>query len=687
MATKNPGERTSSEGWGSKPTGEELPFDARVMPGDDDTTDDDLSLAERNAAIDQEVKAALAEKAERLSAVELPNSATYVINQLEAIIQERIAYLYDSDILLDVERPSIKGKKAAADTDLTVNIIPLFRSMGAGASMQEVANTIAAAIQAHPYATKVTTAGPFINIELAAEVVSQEIFEQVAEHGEHYGWSRDTDPEIVVVDYSSPNVAKNLTLPHLRSTIIGQSIINLEEAVGNIPFGVNHIGDWGTHFGNIMYQYEQELAAHGDDFLAELEADPVATLMRIYRKFNEEVEAATDEDAEAMKKAGRELFLEVERGNPEYLALWRKFSEWSLRDFAPIYDRLGISFDAIQGESFYENRMAAAVQEGIEKNVLIELDDGSIVFPSQPLIDPSSMQTNFQIMLTPEGKPRSEMVVKPSGGTSYLTRDIAAITYRMRDLGAKRVLYVIGKEQGPHCIELFNIAEQMGVVTLGNAQHIDFGHLNVEGRKMSSRRGEVILLGDILDDATEAAGKVLDGREDEREVDDRTAELIGVGATVFNDLRQNRIKDIKFDPEKDVPEMMKNGGGVYIQYTFARLNSLLEKASALIDSFDQPVEEQYGAKAQKIEKDIVMAVARFPQVIKDAAETSSPHRVATYLTELCQMVNSLLANPKLRVVDAESPEAALFRAQLAAAASQVIENASKLLQMKLPNKM
>ena len=650
------------------------------------TGDTELSLQNKN--IDLQAKQILAEKTERLSSIELPNSQDYFLAGLQTHINELIQQRFSTDVTLELDRPSIKGKKVAGNSDLSLNIVPLARSLGGSIPVPEVARHVAEIVATDEFVANVEVAGPFINIEVDTAQTSSQIFSEVQSHGEHYGWFRDGDPEVVVIDYSSPNIAKNLTVAHLRSTIIGQSLMHLQEASGNIPFGVNHIGDWGTHFGNIIYQYQNELAEKGDEFINALNEDPAKVLMAIYRKFNDELEELPENERAATLDQGRQIFLELEQGNPEYVALWQKFRDWSLDDFHPIYKRLNnVGFDAIQGESFYEDRMADAVQEAIDHGVLIRKNDGSVVLPSQTLIDPATMKENAQIMLSQNGEPRDEIIIKPSGGTVYLTRDIAAILYRVRELGADRVLYVIGKEQGSHCIELFNIAHEMGAIALGNAQHVSFGHLNVNGRKMSSRSGKVVLLNQLLDDAEEAAARFMQeqGRDTSSSTED-LAEKIGISAAVFNDLRQDRTKDIEFDPEADVPKMLKNGGVIYIQYTFARLRSILTKASEQQLAAEGSIDSGPYTNAHKSERNILMLISKFPQVVQDAANSNSPHKVATYLTELCQEINSFQANPELRIIST-SGQSRAFRLALAEAASQVINNAAYLLHLQLPDRM
>lgn len=658
-----------------------------VYESPEQATDNHSLLHSMNDQLDVQVKQALAEKIERLSSVELPHSSDYALNQLQGRINQVVESLFGESAGLIVEMPSIKGKKMAGDFDLSANTSSLARQFGI--SIPEVTERIIAALNSEELIGSIESVGPFINIKLKMPEASSQVLGEVQESREHYGWHRDGEPEVVIVDYSSPNVAKNLTVAHLRSTIIGQSLMQLQEASGNIPFGINHIGDWGTQFGNIIYQYHKERARGGIGFMNQLNQDPPGTLMAIYRKFNEEMEKLPQEEKEKVLDAGRQIFLELENGDASHMELWEKFREWSLMGFGPVYEQLNdIRFDAIQGESFYEDKMESAVAEGLEKGVLVRNEDGSVVFPSQDLIDPATMKVNPQIMLDKQDNPRNEIILKPSGGTVYLTRDLAAIIYRVRELGAQKLLYVIGKEQGAHCIELFNMAHKMGAIALGEAQHVSFGHLNIDGRKMKSRGGKVVLLQELLDGARDAAQTDIDKREHSDELPEGLAEQIGVNAVIFSDLKNDRIKDKGFDPAKDIPEMLATGGAVYIQYSHARLNSLLEKAHAA-EKYESLGTVELGEvyEPQKIERDILMYIATFPRVVDTAAKLNAPHRVASYLTEFSQALNSFQASRQLRVVNAESSQARDFRVSLMEASAQVVRNAAKLLHMQLPEKM
>lgn len=636
----------------------------------------DNLLLNQNRILDEQVQAALAQKSEAIGSLELPPLTSYVGVQIRNQIEQSIADEGYDVSSVSLGRPTNKNA-ITSGVDLAINVAPL--STGSdGPRPPEIANNLATKIsEDNELVEDGSTIGPFVNIKLDYQRVAPMVLGEVSRLGEHYGHFRNGKPKVVVVDYSAPNVAKNMTAAHLRSTIIGHSLTKIEQAAGNIPFGINHVGDWGTQFGKIIYEYRKELDERGSDFIEELENDPTSTLMRIYRAFNER----EDSDPQAVDSA-REIFRDLERGNPELVKLWQKMRDWSMRDFAPTYERLGVNFDAVQGESFYEDRMGQAVNEALEQGVLQHAENGAVVFPGQTLTNPSTGQIN-DIMRDKEGNPRDEIVVKPNGGTVYLTRDLAAIKYRTQELGADEILYVIGKEQEAHCLKLFAIADKMGYIALGNASHVSFGHLNVDGRKMKSRAGKVVLLNDILDEAETEAKKMWLEHNPQTEGHELSTEateainMVGIGSVIFNDLRQSRIKDIEFNP--DFGASVKEGSVAYIQYTNARLNSVLDKVGQ-----PEPIAE-LPTQIQTQEREVVSLLSELPLIVAEAAQEKTPHKIATYLTSLCKAVNSFYRD--LPIKNAETREQRNFRLNLAVAAKQVINNAANLIHIELPEKM
>ncbi len=664
----------SSPGIRHESGGHEVPRDLFGPPASEQEFSHNL-LAERNHILDDAVKAAVADKILAVGAERLPATSDYFLARLDQSILDSIGAIgYDTE--LAVIAPPTQNSDITKNVDLALNAVKIAKQ--AQQNPLEVASRIATNLTKQTGIEQAVSAGPFVNASIDYSVAGPEILAEVAKFKHRYGYFRDGEPQLVIVDYSSPNVAKNMTLAHLRSTIIGHTLTKIQQAVGNVPFGVNHIGDWGTQFGSIIYQYKKELAERGEEFLTELVADPTATLMHAYRKFNE-----LQKDNPESADAAREIFLKLEQGDPELVELWDQFRTWSLSAFGPSYEQLRVSFDAIQGESFYEDRMTPVVEDALAKHVLKTNEDGAIVFPSQPLTNPSTGSINDRVMLDQGGKPRDEIIIKPSGGTVYLTRDLAAIRYRAEELGADKILYVIGKEQQTHCMELFAMAHQLGYVALGGAEHISFGHLNVDGRKMKSREGKVALLSEIVDEAVAAASGMLSERKILRgeayELDDEELEIarkIGTSALIFNDLRQDRQKDIEFSP--NMAKTLEAGGASYIQYTDSRLGSILKKLGE--PSVLTPLPSLSTA-----EREVLMKIALLPVVIKQAAEFNAPHRVATYLTAFCRTVNVFYHDHSIANADTEQERN--FRLHLVKAAKQVIENASNLLHIELPGRM
>lgn len=632
-------------------------------------------FSELNGALDDSVKARIIELRELAVEREYPPFAEYPLAGIEADIEKVVAEAgYDAGILR-LGPPTAKKNQDIAGIDLAFNAAGLAKR--ADRNPVEAAEELASQIGERDYVAEVTTVGPFVNITLDYERLAPAVVESIQSGQENYGRFTEGEgkPRLVLVDYSSPNIAKNMTVAHLRSTIIGESLATIHEAGGDTAVRVNHIGDWGTQFGKIIYQYRAELETHGDAFQTRLDEDPAAVLLEIYRKFNEEKK----DDLEANQEA-QEIFLALEQGDPELVALWDQFKKWSMADFAPVYERLQVEFDAIQGESFYEDRMAEVVEEGLASGVLRRNEEGAVVFPAQTLVDRVTGKENSSVMEDQNGDPRDEIILKPSGGTVYLTRDLAAIKYRAQELGVDKILYVIGKEQQGHCLMLFNMAEQLGYIKPGQAEHISFGHLNVDGRKMKSREGKVVLLDELLTEATAQAANLIaerrDGAKTRADDETRTAEQIGVGSVIFNDLSQDRRMDIEFNP--DSAASVESGRLPYIQYTHARLCSVERR---LPETFE--AEPDYAALSD-VEKGIVFKLASYPAVVRRAAQHNLPHHVASYLTELCQDLNYFYQSHS--VLKAEGSEQAT-RAAIISTARQVIQNATGLLHVEVPERM
>jgi arginyl-tRNA synthetase len=629
-------------------------------------------LTRRNLELDAKVQAAA--EAKRALAAEQPAPwlSEYVLPRLQGAVLARLAELGFDPEIVSVGPPTGKLPAGTARVDLAFNAARSAKARGG--SPVEVAAEMSSALAGMDTLAEAFALGPFVNIRFDARRFAAEVLGEVERLGERYGWQRSQTPSFTVLDYSHPNIAKNMTVAHLRSTIIGHSLYKIHAATGAAPFSINHLGDWGTQFGKILYEYQRANAQDAAGLRAALEADPTATLMRLYREFVER-----EDSDEAAVAAAQRLFLELEQGEAPLVELWSRFREWSMRDFAVVYSRLRVGFDAYQGESFYEDKMDAVVAEALERGVVVRRPDNAVVFPSQALYDPTSGRWVDSAMLDQGGQPRDEIILKPSGGTVYLTRDLAAIKYRTQTLGAERLLYVIGKEQRVHALLLFTIAEQMGYITHGQAQHVAFGHLNFEGRKMKSRAGTVVLLNDLIDAAIAAASGLARergaaaglGEEEQADI----ATKVGIASLIYNDLRQDRQGDIEFDP--NIAGSLEAGQGPYIQYAYARLRSI----SARFASDGQwAVPEELHAS----DMELLFHLASLPGVLAEAAERNAPHRLAGYVNQLAQLSNGFYAERSVRDAPAEEQR---FLLAVVKATERVFENACELLHIELPEKM
>jgi arginyl-tRNA synthetase len=387
----------------------------------------------------------------------------------------------------------------------------------------------------------------------------------------------------------------------------------------------------------------------------------------------------------------RELSLKLEQGDDELIDLWFKIRDWSMECFYKVYDKIQIPFDGMMGESFYDDKMPAVTEDGLNLEVFKKGEEGAIVFPGQTLSDPSTGKENPNVMKTRVNKDdkaedmvwKDEIIVKPNGGTLYLTRDVATIRYRAEELGAEKIIYAVGKEQRPHFMMLFNIVDQLDYCKLGKAVHVSFGHLNMEGKKMKTREGKVILLNDILDESISAAKELIQKRKtdlgessDLNDEEQDIANKVGIGTVIYNDLRQDREKDIEFNP--DAAKSLESGGCPYIQYTYCRLGSILKKAEDYSEKFEVP------ADISQVEKKMLVLLSMFPNTVSEAMRSNSPHKIANSLDQLTQLVNTFYQSQDVN----KAPEPLKsFRVALVKACQQVIRNASDLLHFEMPERM
>ncbi|MGE7673216.1 arginine--tRNA ligase [Lysinibacillus sp. NPDC094403] len=488
---------------------------------------------------------------------------------------------------------------------------------------------------------EVQVVGGYVNIFYQQPTITQQVLSQIVKEKNLYGTQQEPKGN-VVLDFSSPNIAKPFSMGHLRSTVIGNALANIAEKNGYKAIRINHLGDWGTQFGKLIVAYRK----WGDQ--QTIEAAPIEELLKIYVKFHEEAE-----QDDTLNEQARTAFKALEDGDKETLALWQWFRDESLEEFKTIYQLLGIDFDSFAGEAFYNDKMAAVVKELEEKDLLVKSDGAYVV----------------EINNMPPC-----LITKTDGATLYATRDLAAAFYRQQQYDPKKIFYVVGNEQSLHFNQLFKVIEKMGNDWSKDLQHVPFGMILKDGKKMSTRKGKIVLLADVLTEAIATAKQNIEVKNPNLMDKESVAHQVGVGAVIFNDLKNDRLHDIEFSIE----QMMNFEGetGPYIQYTYARISSLLEKAD----------EQNYEVSSETLGEQgwpVILLLEQFPKVIANAFEQADPSQIAKYALQLARLFNKYYAQNKVLVDDSQRTSRLAF----CQCVSIVLKESLTLLGIAAPNKM
>lgn len=488
----------------------------------------------------------------------------------------------------------------------------------------------------------------FLNIRLArapfaAQVVGQAISSVHGLFSQERGRGRTA-----VIDYSSPNIAKPFGVGHLRSTIIGHALKRMMREDGWKVEGVNHLGDWGTQFGKVIAAY---LKWGNED---EVRKDPVKELFRLYVRFHQEAESSPE-----LEDEGRLWFKKLEDGDPEATRLWRWFIDESLRAFKQVYDLLGVEFEHYIGESFYNDKMDAIVRELREKGLLVEDQGAEVVDLSAYDMPPC-------------------IIVKSDGTSIYATRDLAAADYRHKALGADTLLYVVGAEQKLHFQQVFKVLELMGRDYAKNCVHVQFGLMKFNGQRLSTRRGHVVYLEDVLRKAIEEARAIIEEKNPGLENKDAIARQVGVGAVIFNDLKTYRIHEVDFRYE----DVLNFDGetGPYVQYTHARASSVLRKAEADAMAWEWAADYQ----PDDAEWALVFLLAQANESLERAIDAYDPSVIARYALQLCHAFNRFYHDHP--ILQAEDP-ARQSRLALTRALREALAKSLYLLGIEAPEEM
>ena len=508
---------------------------------------------------------------------------------------------------------------------------------------QQIASNIVSEIATDGF-KEVKAVGPYVNFFLDQANFGAETLAEVLRQDD-YGHNTDGEAGHVTIDMSSPNIAKPMSMGHLRSTVIGNSLAEIAKANGYQPIKINHLGDWGTQFGKLMSAYKR----WGSE--EEVKADPINTLVKYYVRFHKEAETQPE-----LNDEGRAWFKKLEDGDEEAHELWSWFREESLKEFMELYNELDIDFDSFNGEAFYNDKMDAVIDTLKEKQLLVESQGAQVVD------------------LEDEGL-NVAMIQRTDGATLYMTRDLAAAIFRKNNYNFVKSLYVVGGEQREHFKQLKAVLNKMDYEWANDIEHIPFGMITVDGKKLSTRSGRIILLKDVLADSVKLATAQIDEKNPDLPNKAEVAHEVGTGAVVFHDLMNERLGDFDFKLEEVV--RFEGDTGPYVQYTNARAQSILRKAGKPeLDLTNLSIDDEQVWETEKL-------VANFSDIVRRAWRDREPSVIAKYALNLARTFNKYYANSKILVEDDQLNA----RLALVTAVSNVLTESLRLLGVKAPQEM
>ncbi|OGZ26932.1 MAG: arginine--tRNA ligase [Candidatus Nealsonbacteria bacterium RIFOXYB1_FULL_40_15] len=488
---------------------------------------------------------------------------------------------------------------------------------------------------------KVEVAGPgFINFFLSDEYLGEEL-KKVLKEKKEYGCLKRKKKETVIVDYSGVNIAKPFGIGHLRSTVIGQAIYNMYKCLGYKVLGDNHIGDWGTQFGKLIYAIKE----WGDKKIQDYS---VKDLVSLYIKFHEESEKHPE-----MINEARQWFERLEKGDKEARRIWKECVKTSLKEFDRVYSMLGINIDMTLGESFYEPMLKDVVEEALEKGV-VQKSQGALIIPLKTL--------------------PPLMILKSDGSTLYSTRDLAAIRHRVKKFKPSLIIYEVGSEQSLHFKQVFESAELLGWIKKEKLVHVPHGLIRLKTGKMSTRKGEIIFLQDVLEEAVRRAEEIIERKNPDLKEKKKIAKIIGIGAVKYNDLSSHPSTDIIFDWDKILN--LEGNSGPYLQYACLRAKKILKKSKTKLVL--KKIEF-----TKKEEKNLARKIQQYPFVLEKAAESFSPNLISNYLFDLSKEFNSFYEN--IPVLKAEENKS--LRLSLVYSASLILEKGLEILGIEVPEEI
>ena len=501
------------------------------------------------------------------------------------------------------------------------------------------------AIMSDKVLAEVSAVNGYLNFKINKDGFVRATLDKILMEKENFGASDEGKGKTVCIDYSSINIAKPFHIGHLSTTVLGGALYRIFNYLGYKAVGINHLGDYGTQFGKLISAYKR----WGDK--QTIEKGGIRALNELYVKFHQEAEEHPEYDDEA-----RAYFKKIEQGDEECLSLFHWFKELTLKDVQKIYDMLDIRFDSYAGESFYSDKMQPIVDELKEKGLLIESRGAQVVDLEEYGMSPC-------------------IILKSDGSSLYATRDMAAATYRKNTYDFDKCLYVVAYQQNLHFKQFFKVLELMGKEWAKDLVHVAYGMVSLEEGTMSTRKGNVVFLEDVINKCIEKAYKIIDEKNPDLENKQEVAQKVGVGAVIFGALYNNKIKDIVFSYDKVLN--FDGETSVYVQYTCARANSVLQKGG-VVTAYEIPE-----LTAEEIE--LVKALATFPETVSAAAEKYEPSYVARFAVDVAQKFNKFYFNCK--ILAAEDEKTKNFRLALTNATLQALKNAFALLGIGVPDKM
>lgn len=510
-----------------------------------------------------------------------------------------------------------------------------------------IAQELAANFATDEVITQVNAVNGYLNFTVNRSGFAEGVLNEVLTNGAKYGSSNEGNGKTVCIDYSSINIAKPFHIGHLSTTVLGSALYKIYNFLGYNAVGINHLGDYGTQFGKLIYAYK----AWGNK--ADVEKDGLKELTRLYVKFHTEAETHPE-----MEDAARAYFKAIEQKDPEATDLFEWFKAMTLKEIEKIYDLLNVKFDSYAGESFYNDKMQPVIDELNQKHLLTESDGAMVVNLDEYDMPPC-------------------IILRSDGASLYATRDLAAAFYRKQTYDFYKCLYVVAYQQNLHFKQIFKVLELLGKDWAKDMVHVAYGMVSLEDGSMSTRKGKVVWLEDVINQCIDKCYKIIDEKNPDLENKQEIAKQVGVGAVIFGALSNNKIKDIVFSYDRVLN--FDGETGPYVQYTAARCHGVLSKATIAFDNYVIPQD------LESAEYELIAQLSAFKQTVLAAAEKHEPSLVTRYAIDLAKLYNKFYIDCK--ILTAEDPERVKFRLALTKAVRIVLENALSLLGISTPERM